>query len=83
MQIEIRVLTVTRRLIENQKMNVNLLMGGFGMRFDEAEGHCRLYYNRWLEAVEDVWDLGIIKQQIIWKAIIFVITKIIFVPLKN
>lgn len=83
MQIEIRVLTVTRRLIENQKMNVNLLMGGFDMRFDEAEGHCRLYYNRWLEAVEDVWDLGIIKQQIIWKAIIFVITKIIFVPLKN
>lgn len=43
-------------------------MGGFGMRFDEAEGHCRLYYNRWLEAVEDVWDLGTIKQQIIWKA---------------
>lgn len=68
MQIEIRVLTVTRRLIENQKMNVNLLMGGCGMRFDEAEGHCRLYYNRWLEAVEDVWDLGTIKQQIIWKA---------------
>lgn len=68
MQIEIRVLTVTRRLIENQKMNVNLLMGGFDMRFDEAEGHCRLYYNRWLEAVEDVWDLGTIKQQIIWKA---------------